>query len=90
MPTQFVLALYLFAVPSDMAMFIRKNNSTNVLWLLNSQISWNYFGITPLSVAYTFWTSQFFTTKWFVGWGKTNMASEMFLGLILISPLWVA
>jgi len=51
MPTQqFVLATeHLFAVPSDiMATFIRKHNSADMLWLLNSQISQPYFDITPM------------------------------------------
>jgi len=95
MPTQFVPATeYLFAVPSDiMVTFIRKHNSADLL--LSSQISWPYFDITPLchSVIYTFWALPFLQPSCFFGWGKTIMASlwlEIFLYLILISPLWVA
>ena len=97
MLTQFVLAIeYLFAVPSDiMATFIRKHNSTDILWLLSSQISWPYFDVIPFchSVTYMFWTLPFLQPSCFFGWDKTIMASlwlEIFLGLILISPPWVA
>ena len=72
-----------------MAMFIRKHNSADILWLLSSQIFWPYFDIAPLCYSVTY-DLAFLQLSCFLDEVMASLWLEIFLGLILISPLWVA